>query len=114
MHDVLAELAAYRDELAHYTATTKTDRAQLVCAEIDRVSTVVRDNADTLDELAQQHDDSGQDMLAAQARVEARRLRAALRDAPETAAESDPPETAAESHPQETAVPRRARRTTKG
>lgn len=94
MHDLGAELQGYRDELA----TVDGDRAKAVQGEIDRVSKAINERVAALEEEASEHDDAGQDVPAAEARVEARRYRAMLDDGPEDTAESKP---------QEKAVPRR-------
>lgn len=92
MHDLGAELQGYRDELA---TVADPSRVKAVRAEISRVRQAVTERADALDAQAKTHDEAGQDVPAAETRVEARRYRAMLQDA-------------AESKPQETAVPRRA------
>ena len=77
-HDLLAELAGYEAELAGYERQSRTDRAAAVRAEIDRVIDEVKVRIERLLTSAEGHEDEGQDVLAAQARVEAKRLAATL------------------------------------
>ncbi|MFI0484884.1 hypothetical protein [Actinomadura sp. 9N215] len=79
-HDLAAELAGYRAELAHCEKYEKTERAELVNGEIERVEGEVRGVAESLERAAADHEDAGRDVLAAQARVEARRYRELLDD----------------------------------
>jgi hypothetical protein len=102
MPDLISELDAYRAEQARYVREGKKDRAAAAAAERERVAAAIGVEADKLDAKARGHVDNGQDVLAAQAMVEARRLRAALKD-------QGAPETAAESAPRETAVNRKGR-----
>lgn len=95
MHDLGAELQGYRDELT----TVDGDRAKAVRGEIERVSKAINERVAALEEEAGEHDDAGQDVPAAEARVEARRYRAMLDNGQESAVESKP---------QEKAVPRRS------
>jgi predicted RecB family nuclease len=74
-HDLLAELAGYRAELDREERHRRTDRAAAVREEIARVRDQIADQADELDAKAEEHVANGQDTLAAQAAVEARRLR---------------------------------------
>lgn len=98
-HDLIAELEGYRSELAGYERSGVADRAKAVKAEIARITKQVSVEADKLIAQAEGHEDAGRDVLAAQARVEAKRLRRAV------GVESAPgAENAAESAPRETAV----------
>lgn len=98
-HDLIAELDGYRAELSGYERAKRTDRAAAVAAEIDRVTKLIAVEADKFIARAENHEEAGQDILAAQARVEAKRLRRAL------AAEVPPgAENAAQNAPRETAV----------
>lgn len=101
MPDLISELEAYRAEQARYVREGRKDRAAAAGAEAKRVAAAIGVEAEKLDAKAAGHVDDGQDVLAAQAMVEARRLRAALTDGE--------PETAAESAPRETAVNRKGR-----
>jgi hypothetical protein len=107
-HDLIAELAGYRNELANYARSGKTDRVPAVEAEIERVSTAVRARVEQLLAQADNHEEAGQDVHAAKCRVEAKRLiREGGLDASVDAAEElgDPaPTNAAESAPRERAV----------
>lgn len=100
MHDLGAELQGYRDELADIAGDA--DREKAVRKEIARVSKAIEERADELEAQADEHQDAGQDVAAAQARVEARRHRALIE---EPAAEDT-----ADSTPREKAVPRRGGR----
>jgi len=102
MPDLISELEAYRAEQARYVREGKKDRVAAVVAEAERVAAAISTEAEKLDAKAAGHVDDGQDVLAAKAMVEARRLRAAL-------AEMGAPETAAEAAPRETAVTRKGR-----
>jgi hypothetical protein len=73
-HDLLAELTGYRNELTAVSG----DRAEAVKGEIERVTAAIRRKADALEARAEAHDEGGQDVPAAEARVEARRLREAI------------------------------------
>lgn len=72
-HDILAELDGYRTELAQAERTGKTDRAQAIRAEIDRVAAAVRRRAAAGVDDAERYHASGQLELAARARREAGR-----------------------------------------
>lgn len=93
-HDLLAELAGYRNELTIQDAAGHADLVEQIEAEIARVSGLITGRADALDTKADTHLQSGADVLAAVARVEARRLRDGAAPAEETGAESAPRETA--------------------
>ncbi|MGI5232866.1 hypothetical protein [Actinoallomurus sp. CA-142502] len=90
MHDLGAELQGYKDELA----VVDGDRAKAVRGEIDRVSKAIEERAAELENGASEHEEAGQDVPAAEARVEARRYRAMLDDGQEDTAESKPTEKA--------------------
>lgn len=77
-HDLLAELQGYRNELVNAENADNNDRAGAVRDEISRVEGLVRERADELDAQANEHAEAGQDVLAAEATVEARRYREAL------------------------------------
>lgn len=104
-HDLLAELDGYRTELDGYTRAGRGERVEAVQAEIDRVTAQITTEADKLIAQAENHEEAGQDVLAAQARVEARRLRRALADLPE----AGPPagEDADDATPRRTATTKR-------
>lgn len=92
-HDLRAELAAYEAELSRYEAR-EDSRASDVQAEIDRVTGLIRRDAAALNRRAEVRDAEGQDVLAAQLRVQARELLDGLPPAAEDTAESSPLETA--------------------
>jgi hypothetical protein len=73
-HDLLAELTGYRNELTAVSG----ERAEAVKGEIERVTAEIRQKAEALDARAEAHDEGGQDVPAAEARVEARQLRDAI------------------------------------
>jgi hypothetical protein len=118
-HDLIAELNGYRAELAGAEQRRNTDRVDAVRAEIDRVTTQAQARIEQLLAQAENHEDAGADLAAAQARVEAKALAKALPEEsrPEsvralraTAAGGEPPgaQNTAESTPREKAVtPRR-------
>lgn len=74
-HDLAAELDGYRAELAHCEKYDKPERAKLVRGEIERVEGEVREKADALERAAAEHERAGQDVRAAETRVEASRYR---------------------------------------
>lgn len=80
MADLLAELDGYRAELAGYERSHKDERAALVREQIERVTGQIRTDIEKLHAQAGNHEDDGQEILAAQARVEAKRLARALPD----------------------------------
>jgi hypothetical protein len=75
MHDLAAELQGYKNELKQAEQRGNKERAAAVREEIKRVGAAVREKAEALEAAAHAHDAAGQDVLAAQARVEARRYR---------------------------------------
>ncbi|MEU3563520.1 hypothetical protein [Kitasatospora sp. NPDC006786] len=79
-HDLLAELAGYRNELAGAKARGSA-RTDDIAAELKRVTTAITDRAAELTDEAKDHQDAGRDVLAVAAHAEARRLRDALRPA---------------------------------
>lgn len=93
-HDLLAELAGYRNELAIQNAAGNTGVLGEIRAEIDRVTGLITGRADALDTKADTYLESGSDVRGAEARVEARRLRTAAAPATENTAQSAPRETA--------------------
>lgn len=98
-HDLIAEVAGYRTELANLERfSDKKDRANAVRGEIDRVAGQIRMEAERLMAQAETHEEAGQDVLAAQCRVEAKRL---VREGG-----LGQPENAADSAPKEKAVPK--------
>jgi hypothetical protein len=105
-HDFIAELGGYRNELARYTRAGDTGRADAVREQMAKVVTAIGVEVDRLDAVADNHMTAGQDLLAARATIEARRLRAALAELG-TAAEQGEQETAADATPRETAVNRK-------
>ncbi|MFE7559663.1 hypothetical protein [Kitasatospora sp. NPDC057500] len=80
-HDLLAELAGYRNELAGAKARGSA-RADDIAAEVKRVTAAVAERAADLTAEAKTHQDAGRDVAAVAALSEARRLREALRPAP--------------------------------
>lgn len=92
-HDLRAELAAYEAELSRYEAR-EDSRASAVRGEIDRVTAAIRVQAAALNRQAEVNDADGQDVLAAQARVQARELLDGLPPAAEDTSEAAPRETA--------------------
>lgn len=77
-HDLAAELAGYRDELAECERRGLDERAGAVRKEIKRVEDDIRKVADDLDARAGERLEAGQDELAGRDREEARRYRALL------------------------------------
>jgi hypothetical protein len=77
-HDLLAELDGYRAELDGYERSGRTARTEAVRGEIDRVTKQIAGEVEKLNAQADNHEEAGQDVLAAQARVQAKRLRRAL------------------------------------
>lgn len=77
-HDLGAELRGYRDELAECEARGLDKRAGLVRKEVTRVEGEIRETAERLEREAAEHDEAGQDVRAAEARVRAREFRALL------------------------------------
>ena len=112
-HDLLAELAGYQSELAGYERQNRTERAAAVRGEVDRVIGEAKTRIEQLLTQAEGHEDAGQDVPAAQARVEAKRLAAALpaehRPARLRALYAEEPgaEDAAAAPPPERAVPKK-------
>uniref|UniRef100_A8LZZ2 Uncharacterized protein n=1 Tax=Salinispora arenicola (strain CNS-205) TaxID=391037 RepID=A8LZZ2_SALAI len=84
-HDLIAELRAYRDERSRYARDGRAERAAAAGAELARVAAAISVEADMLDAKAAGHADDGQDVLAAQARTAAKRLRAAVAEVGELA-----------------------------
>lgn len=102
-HDLIAEMAGYRTELENLERFgDKKDRVAAVRGEIDRVAGVVRLEVERLLAQAETHEEAGQDVLAAQCRVEAKRL---VREGG-----LGEPETAADTTLREKAVPAKGRK----
>lgn len=110
-NDLLAELAGYNDELVLESRRGRGERADAIREEIARVRREISEQADKLDVVAEDAIESGQDLKAAQATIEARRLRAALEAAGPHPA---PLETMAESRPKETTAGKTAASKAKG
>lgn len=91
IHDLVAELAGYKRELA--ARGDDDSNAAAIREEILRVERVLREKAEALEAEASELEDNGQDVLAARHRVEARRL-------------AEPLEDAAEARPRQRAVPK--------
>lgn len=109
-HDLLAELAGYRNELARENQLARTDRAAAIRTEIARVRKAIASRAEVLDAEGDNYVEAGQDLKAAQAAIEARALRKAIDDGDpgqEPAAAPAEPETAADSRPRRTTTPRK-------
>lgn len=104
MADLIAELGGYQAELARYERLNLDARAQAVRDQVSRLVAVITTEAEKLDAAADNHMTAGQDLHAARATVEARRLRAAL---VELGLLSEAAETAADTTPRETAVRKR-------
>lgn len=103
MHDVLAELQGYRNELDNAKRYGKTERAAAVREQLDRVKADIETRAVAAETRAEAHRAENQEVVAAQFEEEARRYREALVD-------PAGPETAVESAPRERAVPKKASR----
>jgi hypothetical protein len=73
VHDVLAELQGYRNELAQAQQRGDSETAAAVQAEIERVSSTARSIAAAHADEAARHHDAGAHALAAQARAHAAR-----------------------------------------
>jgi hypothetical protein len=99
--DLIAELTGYRNELAAARRRNNTDRAAAVTEQIERVTGQVRTRIEQLLAQAGNHEEAGQDVLAAQARVEAKRLGRETADATPAGPGA---ENTAQSAPRETAV----------
>lgn len=104
-HDLIAELAGFRTELENYERFSRggPDRVKAVKAEIARVSKQIGVEVEKLLARAANHEEAGQDVLAAQCRVEAKRLARESR--------LGAPEDAADATPRETAVPPKSKKT---
>lgn len=98
MHDRVAELKGYRDELTQAQSYGRTGIIGRIQREIDRVSEEIEARAVVLDAQASDAAEAGQDALALQHRQRAADLRSNL-DAPG--------EKASYSGPLERAVPQR-------
>jgi hypothetical protein len=80
-HDLIAELTGYQQELAGAEQRHQDERADAVRGEIDRVVTEVARRVEQLLAQADNHEDAGEDLQAASARVEAKRLARAVIEA---------------------------------
>ncbi|HEV2778688.1 MAG TPA: hypothetical protein VGX25_04735 [Actinophytocola sp.] len=117
-HDLIAELTGYQQELAGAEQRHRKDRTEAVRSEIERVVTAVARRVEQLLAQADNHEDAGEDLQAANARVEAKRLARAVIDAGhedrlgETLAALRGPgfQTTEQTTPQETATPPKSRR----
>ncbi|GAA5076657.1 hypothetical protein HNP84_007330 [Thermocatellispora tengchongensis] len=113
-HDLIAELHGYAAEYQRYEQSGREDRAAAARREGERVIAAIQDRIGELLDQAEEHESKGQEVLAAQARVEAKRLAAEL--PPEHRPERLRPlypdaagtEDAATPAPPEQAVPKRA------
>lgn len=72
-HDLLAELAGYQVELSA-VRDSRSERAAAIREEIKRVSALVVARVQRLMSEADNYEEAGQHIMAAQARVEAKRL----------------------------------------
>jgi len=79
-HDLLAELAGYKNELDREVRNKRTERAAAVREEIRRVREQIADRVDELEAEATEHTDAGRDGLAGECAVAARPLVAAYAD----------------------------------
>lgn len=110
-HDLLAELNGYQAELANHEKYDRTERAAAVRGEIDRVIEAIKTQIDHQLDAAEEHEEVGQDVLAAGARVEAKRLARALPEEHRPGrlralySEAAGADNAAAAEPAETAVP---------
>lgn len=114
MHDLLAELRAYRVELGNHEQYGRTDRAKQVRSQLGGVETAIKDKIKQLEDQAKLNDAQGADVTAAELRVEARRYQEALDEhaaAGEDTAAAEAPgsEDASQSAPRERAVPAKSR-----
>lgn len=100
-HDLLAELQAYRNELAR--PHDETHEAE-VLAEIDRVKAAIGRRAEVLAAEADGHDAADRYQRAGESRKRAREYTQALADMEDTSAQE----------PTERAVPRRRPKTSTG
>lgn len=110
MHDLIAELTGYRNELTSAERAGKADRANAVAGEIDRVTGEIEGRVEQLLTEAADYDELGQHIVGAGKREEATRLRRALEvgePGPAPAAED-----AAQRQPRERATPPRGRAAT--
>ncbi len=78
MHDLIAELEGYRNELSSAERHGDEARAEAVRAEVARVAEAVNARVDQLLADADAADEELQDLTAAQKRGEARRMALAL------------------------------------
>jgi outer membrane biosynthesis protein TonB len=79
-HDLLAELAGYKNELARELGLKRRDRAAAVRDEIRRVREQISDRITELEAEAEDHIEAGRDGKAGECAVAARPLQAAYDD----------------------------------
>ena len=125
-HDLIAELTGYQEELTAAEQRDRKERAKAVRAEITRVVDTAAQRIEQLLARAGNHEDAGEDLQAANARVEAKTLARAVIDAGhedrlgeslqqlrgpgfETTEQNTPQETAEQKTPQETATSKERR-----
>lgn len=77
-HDLVAELQGYNNELAREENRGRGERADAVREQIARVRAEISDRADQLEIDSMNFTEQGQDLNAAQAAIDARKLRAEL------------------------------------
>jgi hypothetical protein len=77
-HDLVAELEGYNNELAREENRGRGERADAVREQIARVRKEIADRVEQLEADAEHYTEQGQDLKAAQAAIDARKLRAEL------------------------------------
>lgn len=80
-HDLVAELEGYNNELAREENRGRGERADAVREQITRVRKEIADRVEQLEADAEHYTEQGQDLKAAQAAIDARKLRAELESA---------------------------------
>ncbi|MFI6332921.1 hypothetical protein ACIBBG_32020 [Micromonospora chersina] len=78
MHDLIAELEGYRNELSAAERRGNDDKAKDIRKEVARVAKAVNARVDELTTEADRADEALEDLTAAQRRAEARRMARAL------------------------------------
>lgn len=78
MHDLIAELEGYRNELSSAERRGHDDKAKEIRKEVTRVAADVNSRIDQLTTEADHADEALEDLTAAQKRAEARRMARAL------------------------------------
>ncbi|RJQ68084.1 hypothetical protein D5S17_32800 [Pseudonocardiaceae bacterium YIM PH 21723] len=119
MHDLVAELRGYRDELAEAETYANTVRAQAVRDQIGRVTGEITELATDLEAQATQAKNRGADGVADELAARAGRLRQAVAELPPataTTADNTPLEhaTPTPSAPARPKAPRRKHNTEEG